>query len=117
MLFNSKIMKENNQHEIMHDEIIRQKVMDGLNKDPRIDTSKIEVQVKNGEVILKGIADTENEKMLSEKIARSVEGVSKVENHLHIELGIVHALSSLAAHIQGDIIKNEDDDEDDEKKS
>ena len=108
-------MEENNQTGKMNDDIIRQKVMDGLNKDPGIDTSKIEVQVNNGEVILKGRADTEDEKMLSEKIARSVEGVTKVENHLHVELGIVHALSSLAAHIQGDIIKNEDDD--DEKKS
>ena len=110
-------MEEKNQAGNMNDEIIRQKVMDGLNKDPGIDTSKIEVQVKNGEVILKGGIDTENEKMLSEKIARSVEGVTKVENHLHIGLGLVHALTSLAAHIQGDIIKNQDDDEDDEKKS
>ena len=110
-------MEEKNQAGNMNDEIIRQKVMDGLNKDPGIDTSKIEVQVKNGEVILKGGIDTENEKMLSEKIARSVEGVTKVENHLHIGLGLVHALTSLAAHIQGDIIKNQDDDEDDKKKS
>ena len=110
-------MEENNQTEKMNDEIIRQKVMDSLNKDPGIDTSKMDVQVKNSEVILKGRADTENEKMLSEKIARSVEGVTRIENHLHVELGIVHALSSLAAHIQGDIIKNKDDDEDDERKS
>ena len=110
-------MEENNQTEKMNDEIIRQKVMDSLNKDPGIDTSKMDVQVKNSEVILKGRADTENEKMLSEKIAHSVEGVTRIENHLHVELGIVHALSSLAAHIQGDIIKNKDDDEDDERKS
>jgi len=109
-------MEENNQAEKMNDEITRQKVLDALNKDPGIDTTKIEVQVKNGEVILKGRTDTENEKMLSEKIARSVEGVSKVENHLHIGLGLVHALTSIAAHIQGDIIKNEDDDEVEKKK-
>ena len=85
----------------MPDEIIRQNIIDGLNKDPGIDTSKIHVEVKNGEVILKGKADTETEKQLSEKIARSVAGVSKVENHLHIDIGIIHALTSLAAHIQG----------------
>jgi osmotically-inducible protein OsmY len=110
-------MEENNQKATVADEIIRQKVMAGLNKDPGIDTSKVEVQVKNGEVILKGGIDTENEKMHSEEIARSVEGVTKVENHLHIGLGLVHALTSIAAHIQADIIKNDHDDEDDKKKS
>ena len=94
-------MEENNQPGKMPDEIIRQNIIDGLNKDPGIDTSKIHVEVKNGEVILKGKADTETEKQLSEKIARSVAGVSKVENHLHIDIGIIHALTSLAAHIQG----------------
>ena len=95
----------------MPDEIIRQNIIDSLKKDPGIDTSKIHVEVKNGEVILKGKADTETEKQRSEKIARSVAGVSRVENHLHIDLGIIHALTSLAAHIQGDIIKDADDKE------
>ncbi len=104
-------MEENNQPGKMTDEIIRQNIIDSLNKDPGIDTSKIHVEVKNGEVILKGKADTETEKQLSEKIARSVAGVSKVENHLHIDIGIIHALTSLAAHIQGDIIKDADDKE------
>ena len=104
-------MEENNQPGKMPDEIIRQNIIDSLNKDPGIDTSKIHVEVKNGEVILKGKADTETEKQLSEKIARSVAGVSKVENHLHIDIGIIHALTSLAAHIQGDIIKDADDKE------
>ena len=104
-------MEKNNQPGKIPDKIIRQNIIDGLNKDPGIDTSKIHVEVKNGEVILKGKADTETEKQLSEKIARSVAGVSKVENHLHIDIGIIHALTSLAAHIQGDIIKDADDKE------
>ena len=95
----------------MPDEIICQNIIDSLKKDPGIDTSRIHVEVKNGEVILKGKADTETEKQLSEKIARSATGVIKVENHLHIEIGIIHALTSLAAHIQGDIIKDGDDKE------
>ena len=104
-------MEENNQPGKMPDEIIRQNIIDRLNKDPGIDTGKIHVEVKNREVVLKGKADTETEKQLSEKIARSVAGVSKVENHLHIDIGIIHALTSLAAHIQGDIIKDADDKE------
>ena len=102
-------MEENNQLGKMPDDIIRLNIIDSLEKNPGIDTSKIHVEVKNGEVILKGKADTEIEKQHSEKIARSVAGVSKVENHLHIDLGIIHALTSIAAHIQGDIIKEDDD--------
>jgi osmotically-inducible protein OsmY len=106
-------MEENSQPAKVPDEIIRQNIIDRLTKDPGIDTSKIHVEVENGKVILKGKADTETEKQLSEKIARSVAGASEVENHLHIEIGIIHALTSLAAHIQGDIIK--DDDKESEK--
>ena len=108
MVFNFELMEENSQPAKIPDEIIRQNIIDSLTKDPGIDTSKIHVEVENGKVILKGKADTEAEKQLSEKIARSVAGVSGVENHLHVEIGIIHALSSLAAHIQGDIIKDDD---------
>jgi osmotically-inducible protein OsmY len=101
-------MEETNQPGKIPDEIIRRNIIDTLTKDPGIDTSKIHVEVENGKVTLKGKADTEAEKKLSEKIARSVEGVREVENHLHIEIGIIHALTSLAAHIQGDIIKDAD---------
>ncbi|MGZ8541420.1 MAG: BON domain-containing protein [Chitinophagaceae bacterium] len=104
-------MEETYQPGRIADETIRRNIMERLKKDPGIDSSKIHAEVKNGEVILKGKADTETEKQLSEKIACSVAGVSKVENHLHIEIGIIHALTSLAAHIQGDIIKDVDDKE------
>ena len=100
-------MEENNQVNKAADEIIRQNIINALRNDPAIDALKIEVDVKNGTALLKGKTDTEKEKQLSEKIARSVAGVNSVENHLHIDIGIVHALSSLAAHIQGDIIKDE----------
>ena len=108
-------MEENNQSNKASDEIIRQNVIASLEKDPGIDTTKMGVEVKNGNVLLKGKIDTETEKQLSEKIARSVTGVSHVENHLHIDLGFVHALTSLAAHIQGDIIKGDDGEEDSKK--
>ena len=101
-------MEETNQPAHTPDEIIRQDIIDKLTHDPGIDTSKIHVEVDNGKVILKGKADTEDEKQLSEKIASSVPRVSGVENHLHVDVGIIHALTSLAAHIQGDIIKDDD---------
>ena len=111
ILFNLKIMEGINQPGNTADESIRQHVIDALKKESRIDTSKIQVEVESGRVILKGKADTEAEKHLSEQIARSLEGVSAVENHLHVDLGIIHALTSLAAHIQGDIIKDDNDKE------
>ncbi len=114
ILFNFTFMEENTHINKVPDETIRQNIIDKLRNDPAIDAVKIEVEVKNGIVVLKGKIDTEKEKQLSEKIALSVEGVNSVENHLHIDVGIVHALSSLAAHIQGDIIK--DDDKEDKKK-
>lgn len=101
-------MEEINQAANSPDDIIRQDIIDKLTQDPGIDTSKIQVEVENGKVILKGKADTEDEKQLSAKVARSVAGVKEVENHLHVDLGIIHALTSLAAHIQGDIIKDDD---------
>ena len=92
------------------DEIVRQKVRELLFKDPAIDSKKIEIEVTNGEVLLKGHIDTEQEKQRSGDLARSVEGVTNIVNHLHIDVGLAHALSSIAAHIQGDIIKGDDDD-------
>lgn len=92
------------------DEIIRQKIIDLLYKDPTIDSTKIEVEVTNGEALLKGHIDTEAEKQRCEELAQATEGVKNVVNHLHIDIGLAHALSNIAAHIQGDIIKDEDDD-------
>jgi osmotically-inducible protein OsmY len=92
------------------DEIIRQRIVDLLFRDPVIDSKRIEVEVTNGEALLKGHIDTEAEKQHSEELARAVEGVKNVVNHLHIDIGLAHALSNIAAHIQGDIIKGDDDD-------
>ena len=108
MDLNDRVMEENNEVNAVKDEDIRTNVIESLRNDPGLDAVKIEVEVNDGNVLLKGYADTEKEKALSEKIAASVSGVKSVENHLHIEIGIIHALSSIAAHIQGDIIDDKD---------
>ena len=77
------------------------KITDRLNKHSKIDASDIEVEVNKGEVTLKGKVDTEEEKQLAENIAMSVRGVSKIENHLHIGIGLAHAASFLASQISG----------------
>jgi len=79
---------------------IHQAVIDRLINEPKLDTTGILVEVQEGVVLLKGKADTEEEKKLAEEIAAATPGVSKVENHLHLKTGIVHALSALAAQIQ-----------------
>jgi hypothetical protein len=81
------------------DQRIRDDVRRRFEDESKLDETKIEVEVKNGEVILKGKADTEEEKALAEKIATSVPDVCKVVNHLHVDVGIVHALTMLAAQI------------------
>jgi hypothetical protein len=107
-------MEKTNQHMKAADEIIRQKIRDLLLKDPSIDSSKILVEVNNGVANLKGGIDTAAEKLRSEELAKTIEGVKAVENHLHIDMGLAHALSALAAHIQGDIIRDDEADDDNE---
>ena len=102
-------MSEHTPYKSSADEQLRLQVLDRLQHDPAIDSSRIEVEVKDGVVNLRGKSDTEAEKLLSEKATASIEGVKNVENQLMVEVGIAHALSSLAAHIQGDIIKDNED--------
>jgi len=87
-----------------------------LQEDPKTDASKMEVVVNSGEVLLKGKADTEEEKQHAGTIAASVPGVVKVENHLHIEIGLAHALSSLVAKIAAGDGDTKDVAKDDEQK-
>jgi osmotically-inducible protein OsmY len=102
-------MKEHNHKQIWQnssDLRIWKKITDRLNKHPKIDASDIEVEVNKSEVTLKGKADAEEEKQLAENIAMSVRGVSKVENHLHTEIGLAHATSFLVSKISGNDNEN-----------
>lgn len=102
-------MSENKNTYPTSDDMIRDRVLDRLRSESSIDSSKIEVTVQNGVVSLHGKADTVVERNLAQELAAKVEAVVNVENHLHIEAGLAHALSNLAAHIQGDIIKDKQD--------
>src|SRR5688500_11694689 len=84
------------------DQRIQADVVDRLTHDPKIDPLKMHVDVTDGKVILKGTIDTEEEKSRVENIALSVQGVTGVENHLHIGLGIAHTLSSIVAQVSMD---------------
>ncbi len=67
------------------DERIREDVNERLTDDGMIDASEIEVDVKNGEVLLKGTVRSRQEKRRTEDIIESISGVKDVENHLKVK--------------------------------
>ncbi len=81
------------------DEKIKEGLWQQLKDHPRLDTKHFTIEVEEGHVHLKGKADTEEEKVLAEKIASEYPGVSSVKNDLHLELGIIHAITSLVSGI------------------
>jgi hypothetical protein len=66
---------------------------------PKLDTAHFKVEVTNGAVHLKGKADTEEEKALAGRIAEEFPGVVSVKNDLHVDLGFIHALTSIVSGI------------------
>ena len=62
----------------------------------------MEIEVSNGSVVMNGKADTEAERESAQLICASVDGVMKVENHLTIEAGIAHAITSIVSRIVGE---------------
>ncbi len=70
-----------------------------LHDHAQIDHSKIEVEVKEGSVLLKGKADTEEEKESIQLLCAAVDGVNKVENKLTIDVPVIHAITSFVSQI------------------
>jgi hypothetical protein len=62
-------------------------VSEALSDDPEIDASEIEVEAKNGEVILKGSVDDRYTKRLAEECVLRVSGVNDVQNQIRISSG------------------------------
>jgi len=67
------------------DERIREDICERLTQHPEIDAVDIEIQVKNGEVILTGTVDHRDEKRMAEDVAESVFGVKDVHNQLRAQ--------------------------------
>lgn len=93
-------MKEDPQEQ--EDTRIRKAIVALLHEDSKTDASKMEIVVKHANVLLKGKADTEDEKNHASEIARLVPGVKNVENHLQVGTGIAQALSAFAAQMMSD---------------
>jgi len=71
--------------EKIDDAQITASVSAGLAKDSELSAIKIDVDTKGGKVMLNGPAPTAAAKARAEEIARSVKGVSTVENKLQVK--------------------------------
>jgi osmotically-inducible protein OsmY len=69
------------------DERIREEVHERLTADPRVDASDIEVDVKNGEVFLRGRVDERRDKRAAEEAVEDIPGVKDVKNEIRVERG------------------------------
>lgn len=69
---------------VVSDDTLRQHVRRALARDPRIDTSKITVEVANGIVYLGGFAGTATEKRLAEHEAWAAPGVRDIINRIEV---------------------------------
>jgi hypothetical protein len=67
------------------DERIRELVCDKFCDDPYLDASGLEVEVKNGEVILAGTVEHRHAKRLAEDLAESISGVTQIENRIRVD--------------------------------
>ena len=70
----------------MDDASITAAVSTGLAKDPDLSAIKIDVDTKGGQVTLSGPAPNAAAKARAEEIAKSVKGVSAVDNKLQVKM-------------------------------
>lgn len=68
------------------DQQLTNDVNNALLTDPATESYEVKVAADNGKIILSGKVDSWQEKMLSDKVARSVKGVRAVENSIHFDL-------------------------------
>lgn len=66
------------------DERIKEDINDRLYDDPFLDATDIEVEVRDGEIILKGTVEDRLSKRRAEDICETVSGVKNIENRLRI---------------------------------
>jgi len=66
------------------DDRIREDVNERLTQHPHIDATEIDIEVRNGEVTIKGTVEDRNAKRMTEDIAEGVSGVKQVHNQLRV---------------------------------
>ena len=73
--------------ETLSDRILQRVVCDRLSLEPELATSDVQVDVREGTVIVNGSADTMNTKYRLEELIKRVEGVKNIENNLKVRVG------------------------------
>ncbi|MBA2404617.1 MAG: BON domain-containing protein [Bdellovibrionales bacterium] len=76
---------------VLSDEQIREEVCEFLTRDPLVDASQIDVDVRAGSVFLTGQVDSRRTKRLAELSVEDLPGVSEVVNQLRISTGTKNA--------------------------
>jgi osmotically-inducible protein OsmY len=66
------------------DEELRDTVQDALRYDPRVDPSRIDIEVNNGEAVLTGTVESLAAKRAAHQDARNTAGIWVVRNHLKV---------------------------------
>lgn len=79
------------------DERIRNEIYKLLEAQPQIDISKLEVRVENGEAILVGIVQSEEQRSMLEDLVASVEGVTDVQDTLDLASELREQVSRLTS--------------------
>lgn len=69
---------------VRSDERIADEINDRLTLHGEIDAREIQVQVKNGEVLLQGVVENRTAKRLAEEVADSVVGAKEVRDELRV---------------------------------
>ena len=67
------------------DDRIREDINERLTQHPHIDATEIDIEVRNGEVTIKGTVDDRHAKRMAEDITEGVSGVKQVHNQLRVQ--------------------------------
>ena len=73
--------------ETLSDRILQRVLRDRLSLEPELATSDVQVDVREGTVIVTGSADTMNTKYRLEELIKRVDGVKNIENNLKGRVG------------------------------
>ncbi|WP_141734076.1 BON domain-containing protein [Oligoflexus tunisiensis] len=67
------------------DERIREEICDVLTRDPHVDASEVEIEVKNGEVTLTGSVSDRRQKRAAEDAMDGIAGIKDVHNRIRVQ--------------------------------
>ena len=78
---------ESSQSEKLSDRVLRRVITERLSVEPELATCDVQVDVRQGTVIVNGSADTMNSKYRLEELIKRVDGVHTIENNLKVRVG------------------------------